>query len=193
MKRSAVLATIIAIGLVFHADAKSYTLVFTEDFENAATWHDNVQYGSVSNAYLKMTTLNLGGTDYQLSQAERTLSDGVSTTKFYQQASSNNQKRNSAFIIPDSVLNGLGNDYMLEFDLGFNAPYTKNSSTDYRAGLSVNDANGLPLLTIGTVYGNGDGEKTTGYIYRGDDIDDALASNCRVRSEEHTSELQSRI
>lgn len=180
MKRSTALATIIAAGLVFHADAKSYTPVFTEDFENAATWHDNVQYGSVSNAYLKMTTLNLGGTEYQLSQAERMLSDGVSTTKFYQQASSGNQKRNSAFIIPDSVLNGLGNDYMLEFDLGFNAPYTKNSSTDYRAGLSVNDANGLPLLTIGTVYGNGDGEKNTGYIYRGDDIDDAIASNFRV-------------
>ncbi len=180
MKRSTALATIIAAGLVFHADAKSYTPVFTEDFENAATWHDNVQYGSVSNAYLKMTTLNLGGTEYQLSQAERTLADGVSTTKFYQQASSNNQRRNSAFIIPDSVLNGLGNDYMLEFDLGFNAPYTKNSSTDYRAGLSVNDANGFPLLTIGTVYGNGDGEKTTGYIYRGDDVDDAIASNFRV-------------
>ena len=77
MKRSTALATIIAAGLVFHADAKSYTPVFTEDFENTETWHDNVQYGSVSNAYLKMTTLNLGGTEYQLSQAERTLADGV--------------------------------------------------------------------------------------------------------------------
>lgn len=181
MKRSAVLATIIAIGLVFHADAKSYTPVFTEDFENAATWHDNVQYGSVSNAYFKMATLNLGGTDYQLSQAVRTLADGVSTTKFYQQASDDNQKRNSAFIIPDSVLSGLGTDYVLEFDLGFNAPYAKNYSTDYCAGLSVNDANGLPLLTIGTVYGNGNGEKNTGYIYRRDDtIDDAIASGFRV-------------
>ena len=179
MKNSTVLAAM-AMGLAFHAHAKTYTPVFTEDFENAATWHDNVQYGSVSNAYLKMTTLNLGGTEYQLSQAERMLSDGVSTTKFYQQASSNNQRRNSAFIIPDSVLTSLGNDYMLEFDLGFNAPYTKNSSADYRAGLSINDANGLPLLTIGTLYGNGDGEKTTGYIYRGDDIDDAIASNFRV-------------
>lgn len=180
MKHSTVLAAAMAFGLAVHAHAKSYTPVFTEDFENAVTWHDNVQYGSVSNAYLKMTTLNLGGTEYQLSQAERMLSDGVSTTRFYQQASSNNQKRNSAFIIPDSVLNSLGSDYMLEFDLGFNAPYTKESSTDYRAGLSINDANGLPLLTIGTVYGNGDGEKNTGYIYRGDDIDDAIASNFRV-------------
>ena len=180
MKRSTALATIIAAGLVFHADAKPYTPVFTEDFENTETWHDNVQYGSVSNAYFNMATLNLGGTEYQLSQAVRTLSDGVSTTKFYQQASSGNQKRNSAFIIPDSVLNGLGNDYMLEFDLGFNAPYTKNSSTDYRAGLSVNDANGLPLLTIGTVYGGSDGEKNTGCIYRGDADDDAIASNFRV-------------
>ena len=180
MKNSTVLAAAMAMGLAFHAQAKTYTPVFTEDFENTATWHDNVQYGSVSNAYFNMATLNLGGTDYQLSQAVRTLADGVSTTKFYQQASSNNQRRNSAFIIPDSVLNGLGNDYMLEFDLGFNAPYTKNSSTDYRAGLSVNDANGFPLLTIGTVYGNGDGEKTTGYIYSGDDVDDAIASNFRV-------------
>ena len=180
MKNSTVLAATMAMGLAFHAHAKPYTPVFTEDFENTETWHDNVQYGSVSNAYLKMTTLNLGGTEYQLSQAERTLADGVSTTKFYQQASSNNQRRNSAFIIPDSVLNGLGNDYMLEFDLGFNAPYTKNSSDDYRAGLSINDANGLPLLTIGTVYGSSNGEKNTGYIYRGDDIDDAIASNFRV-------------
>ena len=180
MKHSTVLAAAMAIGLAFHAHAKSYTPVFTEDFENAATWHDNVQYGSVSNAYFKMTTLNLGGTEYQLSQAERTLADGVSTTKFYQQASSNNQKRNSAFIIPDSALSGLGTDYVLEFDLGFNAPYAKNYSTDYCAGLSINDANGLPLLTIGTAYGNGDGEKNTGYIYRGDDIGDAIASNFRV-------------
>lgn len=181
MKNSTVLAAAMAMGLAFHAQAKTYTTpVFTEDFENTETWHDNVQYGSVSNAYFNMATLNLGGTDYQLSQAERTLADGVTTTKFYQQASDNNQKRNSAFIIPDSALNGLGNDYMLEFDLGFNAPYARNSSTDYRAGLSVNDANGLPLLTIGTVYGNGNGEKTTGYIYRGDDINEAIASNFRV-------------
>ena len=180
MKNSTVLAAAMAMGLAFHAHAKTYTPVFTEDFENAATWHDNVQYGSVSNAYFNMATLNLGGTDYQLSQSERTLADGVSTTKFYQQASSSNQKRNSAFIIPDSVLTSLGNDYMLEFDLGFNAPYAKDYSTNYRAGLSVNDANGLPLLTIGTVYGNGNGERTTGCIYRGDDIDDAIASNFRV-------------
>lgn len=180
MNRSTVLAAAMVLGLAFHAHAKTYTPVFTEDFEYDDLWNAHVQYGTVSNAYFNMATTNLGGDAYQLSQGKRTLADGVSTTKFYQQASSNNQKRNSAFVIPDSVLNGLGNDYMLEFDLGFNAPYTKNSSPDYRAGLSVNDANGLPLLTIGTVYGNGDGEKTTGYIYRGDDVDDALASNFRV-------------
>lgn len=159
--RKLALGATIALG-VGVAQAKTYTPVFTEDFENAETWHDNVQYGSVPNAYFNMATLELGGMAYQLSQAERTLADGVTVTKFYQQASNKNQRRNSAFEIPDSVLSGVGDDYKLEFDLGFNAPYTKNSSSDYRAGLSVNDAEGRPLLTIGTVYGGSNGERTTG-------------------------------
>ena len=48
MKHSAVLAAVMSIGLAFHAQAKTYTPVFTEDFENAATWHDNVKYGTVT-------------------------------------------------------------------------------------------------------------------------------------------------
>ena len=52
MKHSTVLAAAMAIGLAFHAHAKTYTPVFTQSFDDADTYTANFYDGSVASDIL---------------------------------------------------------------------------------------------------------------------------------------------
>ena len=95
MKHLTVLATAMAMSLAFHAQAKTYTPVFTEDFESASSFASGwTWYGRAHK------------------QAERTLIDGSTTSHFLHITETKYERGDYAFNNDCTALT----DYRLEFD-----------------------------------------------------------------------------
>ena len=95
MKHSTVLATAIAIGLAFTARAKTYTPVFTEDFESASSFASGWTWDGSAHE-----------------QAERTLIDGTTKSQFLHITGTTYERGDYAFTNDCTALT----DYRLEFD-----------------------------------------------------------------------------
>jgi len=102
MKHLTVLAAAMAMGLAFHAHAKSYTPVFTEDFESTSPFASGwTWYGSAHK------------------QAERTLIDGTTKSQFLYITGTKYERGDYAFNNDCTALT----DYRLEFDWFANMGY----------------------------------------------------------------------
>jgi len=142
------LHTILVAAFAFAADAKTYTQVFSEDFESNApfasgwTWNGNAH-----------------------EQAERTLMDGTSTSKFLHITATKDERGDFSL---DSSCTSL-TDYKIEFDwfanMGYNAKTCRlyvyaGESTLFR----VDDPNAASS------------QNTTAYLYANEDYENALAT-----------------
>ena len=104
MKKSTVLAAAMAMGLAFHAQAKTYTPVFTEDFESTSPFASGWTWNGSAHE-----------------QAERTLIDGTTKSNFLHIKATKYERGDFSFSSDCTALT----DYRLEFDwfanMGYNA------------------------------------------------------------------------
>ena len=114
MKHSTVLAAAMAIGLAFHAHAKTYTPVFTQSFDDADTYTANFYDGSVASDILGTSESDPGtAITGETEQKQRYGATEGEMFCFHKKTSSSSTNR-ALYKFPSSVT-GLS-DYKLEFD-----------------------------------------------------------------------------
>ncbi|MBQ6330011.1 MAG: hypothetical protein IJI35_13415, partial [Kiritimatiellae bacterium] len=110
MKHSTVLAAAMAMGLAFHAHAKTYTPVFTEDFESDSPFASGWTWNGSAHE-----------------QAERTLIDGTTMSQFLHITGTKYERGDYTFNSDCTALT----DYRLEFDWFANSGFNNKTCRLY--------------------------------------------------------------
>ena len=180
-KLMALCATIVAIGL--SARAADYTTVFSQDFEDAKTYANEMRNGSFANAALGTTTttaseltvsvspesVTLSGDNKgpAISWESRTKGDGTGESHYFRWGSYGKSTGHLLFALPESCQNKSISDYRLSFDYFLSSSYAnKNSASN---GLAIVSTSGATLATFAVPP-----HQTTGFLFKGDNIEAKL-------------------
>ena len=161
MKNSTVLAAAMAMGLAFHAQAKTYTPVFTQSFDEAETFKENFVSGTVASEIFGTSDSSESAIPDAAThvQEQKSRYGATEDAKFYYY--NRNEKSQGFSIIykfPSSVTNLT--DYKVEFDY-YLSPLAGDDSR--HSGLAIKGTQGI-VATFDKQSGGGSGRRTDGCI-----------------------------
>ena len=161
MKNSTVLAAAMAMGLAFHAHAKTYTPVFTQSFDEAGTFKENFVSGTVASEIFGTSDSSESAIPDAAThvQEQKSRYGATEDAKFYYY---NRYELSQGFSIiykfPSSVT--ALTDYKVEFDY-YLSPLAGTDSS--HSGLAIKGTQGI-VATFDKQSGGGDGRRTDGCI-----------------------------
>ncbi|MBO6121906.1 MAG: hypothetical protein J6Q49_08625 [Kiritimatiellae bacterium] len=161
MKNSTVLAAAMAMGLAFHAQAKTYTPVFTQSFDEAETFKENFVSGTVASEIFGTSDSSESAIPDEAThvQEQKSRYGAAEDAKFYYY---NRYESSQGFSIiykfPSSVT--ALTDYKVEFDY-YLSPLAGNDSS--HSGLAIKGTQGI-VATFDKQSGGGNDQRTDGCI-----------------------------